>query len=108
MIDLLTAMLLVSIVLLSLLIYQIDMLKSVHANQYKTLATIQLMNFSELLLASRDEKKRAALFSRWNAYNQHHLPQGEGEWDETIDHQCRVTVTWFDHIKRSLSAVVLC
>lgn len=107
MIDLLTAMLLVSIVLFSLLMYQIDMLKRVHANQYKTLATIQLMNFSELLLAS-DEEKRATLFSKWNAYNQHHLPQGEGEWDETIDHQCRVTVAWFDRIKRSLSAVVLC
>lgn len=108
MIDLLTSLLLISIVLFSLLIYQINMLKIAHENQYKTLATIQLMNFSELLLTSQDEKKRAALFSAWNTYIVHHLPDGQGEWDEAIDHQCRVTVMWFDHMQKSLSTVVMC
>src|SRR3990167_3142752 len=95
MIEVLVSMGLIALVLLSLLIYQISLMKNTFQINLKNSAHRQLMNFSEMLLVNTDDVQRNTAFSVWNKANNNLLPQGDGLWNQIADHQCEITVHWF-------------
>ncbi len=106
MIEVLTAMGIISLVLLSLLSYQISMIKNLYQTNLKNIATIQLMNFSEMLRANK--QARHAALSAWNKDNAAILPQGQGDYSVVDDHQCEITVSWVAGKQETESIVIFC
>lgn len=94
MIEVLISLFIISIVLLSLLMYQISMNKNLFQLNLKNIATIQLINFSEMLLANKSDSQQNSALNSWNNDNANLLPQGNGSFDQIDDHQCEVTVNW--------------
>ncbi len=108
MIEVLISIGLISLVLLSLLSYQIEMFKAVEEVSFNNIASAQLINFSEMLLINKTDSARDKALSKWNKDNQNLLPQGEGQFNETDDHICDIQLTWFFKKEQSLSAEVYC
>ena len=108
MIEVLVSMGLISLVLLSLLIYQISLIKSTFQINLKAIAHMQLVNFSEMLLVNTDDVQRNTAFSVWNKVNNNLLPQGDGVWNQVADHQCEITVHWFYRKSETESINVFC
>lgn len=108
MIEVLISMGIISLVLLSLLSYQINMIKSIDQSRLKTIATIQLNNFSEMLRINTTHSRRQSALGIWNKDNARLLPQGMGDFDEMNDHQCKISVGWFLQKPESESMTVFC
>lgn len=108
MIEVLISMGLLSLVLLSLLMYQITMLKSIESSHFKNIASIQLINFSEILLINKTDNARNEMLASWNKDNQNLLPKGVGNFSEVDDHVCEITVRWFFRKQESLSLEGFC
>ncbi|OGT42542.1 MAG: hypothetical protein A3F13_05120 [Gammaproteobacteria bacterium RIFCSPHIGHO2_12_FULL_40_19] len=108
MIEVIISMGLIALVLLSLLTYQINMLKNCFQLNLKTIAHNQLMNFSEMLLVNTGDAKRNAALFAWNEINANILPQGNGELTEISEHQCEITINWFFKKQATESIVVFC
>jgi len=108
MIEVLISLGIISLVLLSLLIYQLDMIKSINQSRLETIATIQLMNFSEMVLMNTSHSARNKALKIWNKDNAHLLPQGAGDYHEIDNHQCQMTVHWFSGKHETQSTIVFC
>jgi len=108
MIDVLTAMTIVASVLFSLLFYQMDHLKAVHAAFYRVIAINQLDNFVSLLNSHHASYARDKLFQLWNEENKQLLPNGAGQWFESSSHECHVSVRWIYQRKQSETITVMC
>ncbi|MCX7120912.1 MAG: hypothetical protein NTZ67_03955 [Gammaproteobacteria bacterium] len=108
MVEVLISMGLISLVLLSLLSYQISALKSIESSNFNNIAMTQLINFSEMLWINKTDGARNRFLSSWNKDNQNLLPEGEGNFIETDDHQCTITINWFFKKKMALSEQVFC
>ncbi len=108
MLDVLISMGIVSVVLLSLLSYQIAMIKEIGQAGLKTIATMQLLNFSEMLLIAKNQSRREDALNAWNNDNANLLPQGSGDYDQTDDHVCQITINWFFGKANTESMVVYC
>lgn len=108
MIEVLISMGIISLVLLSLLSYQISMIKSIDQSRLKTIATTQLINFSEMLRINTTHSQRKSALRIWNKDNARLLPQGRGAFHEIDDHQCKISVKWFFQKWKLESMVVFC
>ena len=108
MIEVLISMGIISLVLLSLLIYQITMFKDSEQTNFKAIAFSQLMSFSEILLTDKTNSYRNETLTIWNADNHHWLPHGAGGFVENGNHQCKITVRWFFKKMHSASIGVFC
>jgi Tfp pilus assembly protein PilV len=108
MIEVLISMGIISLILLSLLIYQISMIKESYQLNLKTIATIQLMNFADMLLVNISDSRRNSVLDAWNNDNANLLPQGEGDYNVIDDHQCKITLNWFSGKQETKSIVVFC
>lgn len=108
MLDVLISMSIISIVLLSLLSYQIALIKGISETGLKTIATMQLRNFSEMLLIYKTDSRRETALTRWNNDNANLLPQGSGDYDQTDDHVCQMTINWFFGKTKTESMMVYC
>ena len=104
-IEILISTALIALVLLALLTYQLNTQKSLTQTNLKTIATTQLMNFSDMLRAPID---RNAALTQWNQDNAKLLPQGSGTYTQTDSHTCKITVNWFFKTKESQSISVFC
>lgn len=108
MIEVLIAMGIISLVLLSLLIAELSMMQSINQSRLKTIATIQLMNFSEILLLHATSDVRRHAFHTWNKDNARLLPRGAGHYRELGNHQCEIQLDWFLKKRETASIVVFC
>lgn len=108
MIEVLFSIGLIAFVLLSLLSYQICAEKNSYRHFLKTIATIQLSNFSEMLLTATSDGKRQALLSQWNDDNQQLLPQGLGRFSQDNSHDCHITIQWFSGSRETESIAAFC
>ena len=108
MIDVLISMGIISLVLLSLLSYQISMIKNLYQTNLKAIATIQLINFSDMLLANTSSRARNSILTSWNNDNATLLPQGEGDYNVVDDHQCEITLNWFSGKRETEAMAVFC
>ena len=107
MVEVLLSLFIIAIVFLALLAYQIALLKNTEALNFITISTQQLLNFSEILLASKIDPSQKTLFSSWNVDNAAWLPQGVGEYSEN-GNRCSVQLTWFFKKKELESLDVIC
>lgn len=108
MIEVLTAMSITTIVLLSLLSYQIGLVKEAAYLNMQSIAQMQLMNATQILIANQTSRNRRAAWNQWNKDNATVLPQGQGS-DNAIDtHLCVVTLNWFYYHARSESITTVC
>ena len=94
MMEVLISLFIMAIVFLSLLAYQIALLKKSESLNFETIATQQILNFSEILLASTIDSSQKTFFSEWNRNNAVWLPQGVGEYSADA-HHCVVQLHWF-------------
>lgn len=108
MIELIMSMGLISLVLLSLLGYQISIIKNCFQIHLKTIAINQLINFSEMLLTNTSDSQRTAAFSAWNTTNKKLLPQGEGQFMKIAADQCQITVNWFCRKEETETMIAFC
>ena len=108
MIEIVISMGIISLVLLSLLSYQISMIKNLYQTNLKNIAVIQLMNFSDMLRANVSDSRRRSALSSWNKDNANLLPQGTGDYQVVDDHQCEITVNWFLRKQQTESIIVYC
>lgn len=108
MIEVLISIGIISLVLLSLLVYQISMIKNLYDTQLQTIAMTQLLNFSERLLINKNHSQRKAALKYWNKDNTHLLPQGRGDFNEEEDHECKLTIHWFEKQLMAKSILVYC
>ncbi|MDP1573944.1 MAG: hypothetical protein Q8L78_03295 [Coxiellaceae bacterium] len=108
MIEVLLSLFIISMVFLSLLAYQIALLKNTEALHFKTIATQQLLNFSEIVLFSKNTPLRKTLFSKWNRDNAAWLPQGIGIWSDNNQHDCHIQLQWLFKQKELQALDVYC
>lgn len=108
MIEVVISMGIISLVLLSLLSYQISMINNINQSRLNTIAIIQLMNLSEMLRANVSDRSRNSALTRWNKDNANLLPQGQGDYTVVDDHQCEVTVNWVLRKPETESIEVYC
>ena len=99
---------LLALVLLSLLSYQINLIKSMESTNYKNIANDQINNFAEMLLIDKTERAREKALSVWNKDNQHLLPNGQGDYDLISDHVCQITLRWYFKKQELLSNQFFC
>lgn len=108
MIEVIISMGIISLVLLSLLIYQISMNKNLFQTNLQNIATIQLMNFADMLRANRSDSQRNAALTNWNNDNANLLPQAVGDYDLVNDHQCEIDLNWILRKQWTESILVYC
>ena len=108
MIEVIISMGIISLVLLSLLIYQISINKNLFQTNLQNIATIQLMNFADMLRANTNDSQRDAALTSWNNDNANLLPQGQGDYNVVGDHQCEITLNWIFRKQWAESMEVYC
>lgn len=108
MIEVLISMGIVALVFLSLLSYQISLLKNTEAFNFKAIAQVQLMNFAEMLRVNADESYREKALAQWNRDNDDLLPSASGNFDLDDDHQCDIYLKWVYRKKQNESIDVFC
>lgn len=106
MIEVIVSITIISFVLLSLLIYQIACYKNIYRVELKTIAIIQLINFSEILRVTINSERDRAL-SQWNTENYHLLPGGKGSFEQR-NHVCQIGIQWFSGKSESEVMDVYC
>lgn len=95
MLEVLLSMSLIAFVLLSLLIYQVNLLKNTESLTYQIIATQQLLDFSEILCVEKTDSVRQRFFSSWEKNNVAWLPNGSGHWNESENNNCIIYLSWF-------------
>lgn len=108
MIEVLISMGIISIVLLSLLSYQISVLKYIQASSFSAIAQLQLMNFSEELRVNQRESYREKALTTWNRDNNKLLPNAVGDFILQDDHDCQITLQWIFRKKYREALSVFC
>lgn len=104
MIEILISLAFIAFILSALLSYQISAEKSDYQNFLHSIATIQLSNFSEMLLAATSNNARQNALLHWNTDNHALLPQGIGNFSEINTHDCKITLRWFSG-KREIQSI---
>lgn len=94
MFEVLVSMSLITLVVLSLLSFQIHMTQESVTTSYQTIALTQLQNFSEMLLLASDDADRQQFLSQWNADNRTLLPNANGAYVSENQHMCVMTLQW--------------
>lgn len=108
MIEVLIAMWIMAFVFLSLLLYQISITKHIQASYLQAIATMQLMNFSEMLRVNQDDVFRETAQKQWNQDNARLLPQVRSALFLQDAHQCDIQLCWIFRKKYCENADVFC
>ena len=108
MIEVLVALSITAFVLLSLLSYQIFMLRAAEASNFKTIATAQLMNLADMLYVSHHLSDQSRAFSHWQKESNNLLPNAQSDWDRDDDHVCDIEIRWFFRKKEKETTEVYC
>lgn len=108
MIEVLVSMGIVALVFLSLLVYQISVSKNTVESNLEAIATMQLMNFAEMLRVNTDSSHQNKSLRLWNRDNKRLLPKGHGDFELEDDHQCHIILKWVYRKKQSESIDVFC
>lgn len=108
MIEVFISMGIVSLVFLSLLAYQISILKNTNQSNLQAIAQLQLMNFAEMLRVNADSMYQNKSLRSWNRDNRRLLPNGQGDFVLEDDHHCRISLKWVYRKKQSESIDVFC
>lgn len=108
MLEVLISMGLVAAILLALLSCQIAILKKVEQTNFRTIATMQLGNLSDMFFAAHRQSDKTQAFSRWKKDTANLLPYGSGYWHNKSDHVCDIAVTWFFLKKEKETMKVFC
>lgn len=106
--EVLISMGIVSLVFLSLLAYQISVMKNTMASNWDAIATMQLMNFAEMLRVNADSNHQNKSLKLWNRDNKRLLPNGRGDFELENDHQYHIDLQWFYRKKQGESIDVIC
>lgn len=107
-IEVLVSMGIVSLVFLSLLAYQISVLKNTNQSNFQAIAQLQLMNFAQMLHVNADSTYQNKSLSLWNRDNKRLLPDGRGDFELEDGHQCHLVLNWVYRKKQSESIDVFC
>lgn len=95
MLEVLIAMLILTVILLGVAKYQLDSLKYIRNSYLNSVALRQINNFFDRLMLSSTDSIRAQEYNRWNQNNLELLPQGHGTYQcHPVTHQCTVTLRW--------------
>lgn len=108
MIEVLVSMGIISTVFLSLLAYQIIVIKKTMASNWDAIATLQLMNFAQMLWVNADSTHQNKSLKLWNRDNKRLLPDGRGDFILEDDHWCHIDLKWFYQKKQDKSIDVFC
>lgn len=108
MIEVLTAISITTIVLLSLLSYQIGLVKDAAYLNDESIAQMQLINATQIVIANSTTYNRRAALDKWNKDNAVLLPQGTGNVESVEKHICVVMLNWFYYRARSKSITTVC
>jgi Tfp pilus assembly protein PilV len=108
MMEVLISMGIIALVLLSLFCYQISMIKGVDQSRFKTIALVQLNNFSEMLRIYKTNSQQKSVMRMWNKDNARLLPHGIGMIKTVDDHICKINIRWFFKKSDSESLIVFC
>lgn len=108
MIEVLVSMGIVSLVFLSLLAYQISLLKNSDQLLFQAIAQVQLMNFAQMLRVNADSTYQNKSKSLWNRDNKRLLPDGHGDFELEDDHQCHLVLNWTYQKKQRETVDVFC
>ncbi len=108
MFEVLISICIVSLVFLSLLAYQISVTKNTMASNWDAIATMQLMNFVEMLRVNSDSTYQNKSLRLWNRDNKRLLPNGRGDFELDDNHHCHINLKWFYRKKQSESIDVFC
>lgn len=108
MIEVLISMGIVSLVFLSLLAYQLSVLKNTNQSNFQAIAQLQLMNFAEMLRVNQSESYREKALTQWNQDNDNLLPNADGDFVLQDDHQCHIVLKWIDRKQRREAVDVFC
>ena len=95
MIEVLTAMTLISIVIFPLISDELSVTKISRASMYQTIALNQMNNLADILNAQYvlpDFDKKLLL---WQQDNGRLLPQGKGDYSLFSTHVCQIRLHWF-------------
>lgn len=106
--EILIAMSIVSFVLCALFFYQMDNLKRVQIAYFRSMASIQLSNFSEMLRENTTEISRVQAYAVWSRYNKILLPQSESSWIQHGINDCELVVHWLYRYQQSMFLRVFC
>ena len=108
MIEVLISMGIIALVFLSLLSYQISVSNNMVESNLHAIATMQLMNFVEMLRVNADSTYQNKSLKLWNRDNKRLLPSGRGDFVLEDDHQCHIYLKWIYRKKQSESVDVFC
>lgn len=108
MIDVLVSMGIISLVFLSLLSYQISVLRNINQSNFQAIAQLQLMNFAQMLRVNADSRYQSKSLKLWNRDNKRLLPHGYGDFELEDNHQCHIHLKWIYRKKQSESIDVFC
>jgi len=101
-IEVLVALLVLSIGLLGIASMQLVALRSTRSAYLNSVATIQVNAMLERLRASRSVVGRQKEFRDWEKENKALLPDAKGEY-QCSGSDCRVSLHWHDRKSRSLA-----
>lgn len=102
-IEVLVALLIVSIGLLGIAGMQVSALRYSQDAYWHSLATTQISSFFECLRVNRSGSVRAKELDRWNQLNARLLPQGEGSYQCDGHGTCDIHLSWTVRVKHTLS-----
>ncbi|MDF1654599.1 MAG: prepilin-type N-terminal cleavage/methylation domain-containing protein [Coxiellaceae bacterium] len=94
--EVLLATTLFSVVLLALMAWQLDLLRSNYRDYFRSVAIVQTQSMLERLRANHSDSARQREYVLWNDINGQVLLQGHGSYScRSFDHHCLVTLHWW-------------
>ena len=95
-IEVLVAVLILSLGLLGVASLQIVSLRSTQDAYYRSIATVQLTAMIERLRANQTQSARVTEQNIWNQINARLLPEGKGDF-YCLQDNCTINIHWRDH-----------
>lgn len=108
MLEILISMCIITFVFLSLLSYQIAVASHLNKMRLKTIAQVQIMNYSDLIRINANALYRKRLLKIWNKDNARLLPNSHGKLTARVSHVCRITLRWFVYKEQKEQLNVFC
>ena len=101
-IEVLIAWAVLSTVLLSITVFQMESVRAVGRAYLRSVALVQVTSMLERLRANKTPASRLRELRRWNEENQHLLPHAEGSYRCDRVQFCEVKLVWQERVKRRL------
>lgn len=107
MLEVLLALGLLSLLLISLLEYQLSLMKAAESLNFKVIAMQQVLNFSEEISLLQPAENQQNLFKAWEAENSVYLPNANSNFEKK-GHICTLQLQWHFLGAEAQESVVYC